>query len=107
MSQDAELMVTFKVSKRFIIIPVSINTGKILAILQNISSLNLVNFCLGLKFRDKTEDGHPDKIEERRAITLSKFTDRVYYNAPNTCTLSGMHGENRMFIYSNTFEYPN
>lgn len=104
MSQDAELMVTFKVSKRFIIISVYIN--KILAILQNISSLNLVNFCLGLKFRDKTEDGHPDKIEERRAITLSKFTDRVYYNAPNTCTLSGMHGENRMFIYSNTFEYP-
>ena len=102
MSHDAELMVTFKVSKRFIIIPVSIKY-----ILQNISSLNLVNFCLGLKFRDKTEDGHPDKIEERRAITLSKFTDRVYYNAPNTCTLSGMHGENRMFIYSNTFEYPN
>ena len=104
MSHDAELMVTFKVSKRFIIIPVSINTG---LFPQNMSSLNLVNFCLGLKFRDKTEDGHPDKIEERRAITLSKFTDRVYYNAPNTCTLSGMHGENRMFIYSNTFEYPN
>ena len=97
MSQDAELMVTFKVSKRFIIIPVSINTG-FYFILQNVSSLNLVNFCLGLKFRDKTEDGHPDKIEERRAITLSKFTDRVYYNAPNTCTLSGMHGENRMFF---------
>ena len=107
MSQDAELMVTFKVSKRFINIPVSINTGFYFAILQNVSSLNLVNFCLGLKFRDKTEDGHPDKIEERRAITLSKFTDRVYYNAPNTCTLSGMHGENRMFLRSHTFEYPN
>ena len=103
MSHDAESMVTFKVSKRFIIIPVYIN----IYILQSISSLNLVNFCLGLKFRDKTEDGHPDKIEERRAITLSKFTDRVYYNAPNTCTLSGMHGENRMFLLSNTFEYPN
>ena len=104
MSQDAELMVTFKVSELFIIITVSIITK---FFLQNISSLNLVNFCLDLKFRDKTEDGHPDKIEERRAITLSKFTDRVYYNAPNTCTLSGMHGENRMFLISNTFEYPN
>jgi len=46
----------------------------------------------GLTFRDKTVDGHPDKVENREAITLSEFTDRVYYNAPNTCVLNGMHG---------------
>ena len=47
---------------------------------------------LGLTFRDKTVDGHPDKVENREAITLSEFTDRVYYNAPDTCVLNGMHG---------------
>jgi len=46
----------------------------------------------GLTFRDKTVDGHPDKVENREAITLSEFTDRVYYNAPDTCVLNGMHG---------------
>ena len=45
-----------------------------------------------MTFRDKTVDGHPDKVEDREAITLSEFTDRVYYNAPNTCVLNGMHG---------------
>lgn len=45
----------------------------------------------GLTFKDKTEDGHPDKVEDRTALTLEKFTDRVYYNAPNTCVLNGMY----------------
>ena len=45
-----------------------------------------------MTFRDKTVDGHPDKVENQEAITLSEFTDRVYYNAPDTCVLNGMHG---------------
>ena len=52
----------------------------------------MTSFYQGLTFRDKTVDGHPDKVEDREAITLSEFTDRVYYNAPNTCVLNGMHG---------------
>ena len=47
---------------------------------------------LGLTFKDKTEDGHPEKVEDRDSLTLSKFTDRVYNKAPNTCVLNGMHG---------------
>ena len=52
----------------------------------------LSTLFLGLTFRDKTVDGHPDKVEDREAITISEFTDRVYYNAPSTCVLNGMHG---------------
>ena len=54
-------------------------------------SIFIPNISLGLTFKDKTEEGHPDTVEDRAAITLGKFTDRVYYNAPNTCVLNGMH----------------
>ena len=45
-----------------------------------------------MTYKDKTEDGHPQKVESREAITLAEFTDRVYQNAPNTCLLNGMYG---------------
>ena len=44
-----------------------------------------------MKFKDKTEDGHPQRTEDRETITLAAFTDRVYHKAPNICHLNGMH----------------
>jgi len=47
----------------------------------------------GLKdtaFIDKTEEGHPTKTEEREAVTIAGFTDRVYKDAADAVTLSGL-----------------
>jgi len=44
----------------------------------------------GVTFVDKTEDGHPVKTEDRDAVTISGFTDRVYRDAPDTVSLTGL-----------------
>ena len=45
----------------------------------------------GLTFVDKT-DGMKEKTEEREEVRIEGFTDRLYQEAPDEVTLSGLEG---------------
>ena len=42
-----------------------------------------------LSYIDKTLDGAPTLKEDREAVTLSSWTDRVYLSAPNNLSIQG------------------
>ena len=58
----------------------------------------------GVSFIDKTEEGFPTKVEDRDAVAIAGFTDRVYKDAPDTVVLSGIAG-NKSLTFDKTSNF--
>ena len=55
-----------------------------------------------LSYVDKTLEGAPTLKEEREAVTLSSFTDRVYLSAPDSISVQGLGSSGGSLSFSKT-----